>query len=197
MTGQMRTDDTGHVHRSFHHLPEDERRKWQDPEAILREIGLKPGDTFADIGCGNGYFTLPAARMVGEKGIVYGVDTDSEAIASLDDSAKAEGLQNIKLTVGEAETTVFCAACADFVFMGIDLHDFRDPAAVLRNAAIMLKPHGSLVDVDWKKEKMPFGPPPDIRFDETKAKSLITAAGFKIKSVAPNGLYHYLIIAKL
>jgi ubiquinone/menaquinone biosynthesis C-methylase UbiE len=197
MTGQMRIDDTGHVHCGLHHMPEEERRQWQNPEAILREIGLKPGDTFVDIGCGNGYFSLPAARMVGEKGTVYGVDTDGEAIGSLDKSAKAEGLRNLKLTIGEAETAVFCEACADFVFLGIVLHDFRDPAAVLRNAAVMLKPGGRLVDLDWKKEIMPFGPPLEIRFDEAKAKSLIAGAGFKITSVLLNNLYHYMIIARL
>jgi len=48
------------------------RRKWQDPDVVLMEIGLKPDATFIDVGCGEGFFTLPAVRLVGEKGRVYG-----------------------------------------------------------------------------------------------------------------------------
>jgi len=182
--------------RSFPHMPEAERRKWQDSKTILSEIGLKPDDTFVDIGCGEGYFTLAAARVVGEKGIVYGIDIDEDAINRLQQSYKKEDLKNIILIVGDAETTVFCNRCADIVFLGIDLHDFRDPSAVLKNARKMLKADGKLVDLDWKKEPAPFGPPVEIRFDEAKATMLIEGAGFKIESVKPEGLHHYLIIAK-
>ena len=181
----------------FPHMDESERRKWQDPEAILAEIGLKPGDTFVDIGCGEGYFTLPAARKVGEKGAVYGVDIDDGAIERLKLAAKKEALKNLILTAGNAETTIFCDRCADITFLGIDLHDFNTPSAVLNNAWKMLKPDGKLVDLDWKKEPAPFGPPIEIRFDEAKAKNLIENAGFKVESIKPNGLYHYLIIAKV
>ena len=43
---------------------EQERRKWQNPEDILAEIGLRSGMTFMDIGCCQGFFTIPAARIV-------------------------------------------------------------------------------------------------------------------------------------
>ena len=177
--------------------PDDEkRRKWQNPEAILAGIGVKPGLTFLDIGCGSGFFTIPAAKLVGNKGKVYGLDIDSEAIARITRKADSEGLRNIYLEIGKAEELVLCQACADIVFFGIDLHDFADPAKVLANARTMLKPNGRLVDLDWKKEPMDFGPPFRIRFSETEAAQLIEAAGFKIESVEDNGRYHYLIIAR-
>ena len=197
MAGQMKNAGNGHLHRGNAHMPEAERLKWQNPDLILREIGLTPGHTFVDIGCGKGYFTLPAARLVGNKGTVYGVDTDKNAITILRRSAEKEGLFNIILTEGEAEKTLFCTGCADFIFLGIVLHDFRDPIAVLRNAAAMIKLGGKLVDLDWLKEPMPFGPPLEIRFTEEKAKNIITSAGFKIASTSRSGLYHYIITAKL
>ncbi len=88
-----------------------------------------------------------------------------------------------------------CEECADRVFFGIDLHDFEDAAVVLRNAKKMLHPSGLLIDLDWKDEPMPFGPPPEKRFSVEKAKNLITSAGFRIISVQDSGPYHYLIIA--
>jgi ubiquinone/menaquinone biosynthesis C-methylase UbiE len=173
-----------------------ERRKWQDPEAILKGIGLKSGDVFADIGCGGGFFALPAARIVGEKGKIYGVDASEESISGLKAQAAREGLKNLYLTVGKAEESVLCRQCADFVFFGIALHDFQDPSRVLENAKIMIKPDGELVDLDWKKNAE-IGPPLHIRFDEAKAIRLITEAGFKVEKTGDSGIYHYLIIARL
>jgi len=174
-----------------------ERRKWMDPDTILSGIGLKAGLTFLDIGCGGGFFALPAARIVGPGGRVYGLDPDARAIAVLKAQAAREKLENLHLTVGRGEETVLCDKCADIVFFGIDLHDFQDPAMVLENARKMIKPSGRLVNLDWKKVDMRFGPPLEKRFNEHEAGTLIEAAGFSIESVAYSGPYHYLITAKL
>ena len=181
-------------HRWFN--DEKERRRWQNPEAILADIGLRPGFTFMDIGCGDGFFALPAARLVGKKGKVYGLDVDGEAIDRLKQKAMKEGLENLSLEVGEAEDTVLREACADIVFFGINLHDFRNPREVLMNAKRMLKPTGRLIDLDWKKEPMEIGPPLPIRFSYEKAVRLIKAAGFIIDEVKEAGPYHYLVVAK-
>jgi len=181
---------------SAYHEDDAERRRWQNPEAILREIGLSPGQTFVDIGCGDGFFSFPAARMVGSSGKVYGLDIDSEAIKCMTQRAEEEGLTNLILTVGKAEQLVPCKACADFVFFGIVLHDFDEPSEVLMNAKMMLKPTGCLVDVDWRKESMELGPPFSIRFSEQEAVSLLERAGFMIDAVKKSGIYHYMVVAK-
>jgi ubiquinone/menaquinone biosynthesis C-methylase UbiE len=173
-----------------------ERRKWQNPEAILADIGLKPGFTFIDVGCGGGFFTLPAARMVGRRGKVYGLDVDNRSITSLKELAAKEGLKNLNLTVGQAEESVICEQCADIVFFGIALHDFQDPARVLENARRMVKSAGKLVNLDWKKEPMDLGPPLKIRFSEDMAVHLIQTAGFTVETVKESGPYHYLVVAK-
>lgn len=174
---------------------DSERRTWQDPEAILSEIGLRPGFTFADIGCGGGFFALPAARMVGKEGKVYGLDTNAASIAALKEQSAREGLKNLYLAIGRAEEIIPCRHCADIVFFGMALHDFQDPSRVLENAGSIIKPAGRLVNLDWKKEAA-LGPPSNIRFDEKKASDLIVNAGFQIESVKDSGLYHYLIMAK-
>jgi ubiquinone/menaquinone biosynthesis C-methylase UbiE len=148
-----------------------------------------------DIGCGSGFFTLPAARITGSNGKVYGLDIQSNAIDEVQKKAASEGLSNVELTLGRAEDVIICHACADVVFFGIDLHDFEDPAKVLRNAHQMLKPDGKLVDLDWKKVETALGPPISKRFDEDTASHLIEQANFRIKSIKDSGKYHYLIIA--
>jgi ubiquinone/menaquinone biosynthesis C-methylase UbiE len=183
-----------HGHKKYH--DEAERRQWQEPEPILRKIGMGPGKKLADVGCGSGYFTIPAARMAGSGGAVYGVDPDTEALHELKAKAEKEGLTNIFITAGDAEAVVPCEGCADIVFFGICLHDFREPGQVLLNAKRILKKGGVLADLDWKKKPTSRGPPLDIRFDEAKASALIKAAGFAIEAVSDSGPDHYLIFAR-
>jgi precorrin-6B methylase 2 len=57
-----------------------ERRQPQDPEKILTSLGVAPGMVFIDIGCGDGYFAIPAAHRVRPQGKVYAVDIDAGAL---------------------------------------------------------------------------------------------------------------------
>lgn len=184
------------MHSHEYYGYEHARREWQNPEEILGKIGLKAGLTFMDIGCGDGYFTLPAARIVGKDGKVYGVDVNPEAIGRLKKQAAKIGFGNFILRVGTAEETIFCEACVDIIFYSVVLHDFEDPAKVLANARKMIKPEGRLVDLDWKKEPMEIGPPLRIRFSEEQATKLITKAGFRIASVESLGHLNYLVVAQ-
>jgi ubiquinone/menaquinone biosynthesis C-methylase UbiE len=174
---------------------DEQRRTWQDPDRILSEIGVTRGDVFVDVGCGDGFFAIPAARRVGASGAVYGVDINVYAVRRLRDEAARVGVTNLTAMTGRAEDTVFGEACVDVVFFGIDLHDFQDPRQVLRNARRMLKPGGRVIDLDWKKEPMELGPPLRIRFSEEDATRLLTEAGFTVESVKAIGRYHYMVTA--
>jgi ubiquinone/menaquinone biosynthesis C-methylase UbiE len=172
-----------------------ERRLWQDPDRILSSIGLREGDVFVDIGCGEGFFALPAARRIGKAGRVFALDINSDAIARIREQAESEGLSQVSAEIKEAEAAVVCEGCADIVFFGNDLHDFSDPGRVIRNAHMMLKPSGRLVNLDWKPISMNFGPPLEKRFSVARAKNLIESGGLKILSAQDAGPYHYLIQA--
>jgi len=175
-------------------LDEKTRRSWYNPESVIAD--LQGGMTFIDVGCGDGFFSLLAAKKVGPNGRVYAVDVHSSRVKMLQDKADAKKLSNIVAVVGRAEDTVFCKGCADIVFYSMDLHDFDDSVQVLGNAKLMLKPDGKIIDLDWKKIKMEFGPPFDIRFSEQKVSELLDAAGFKVESARDAGPYHYLLTGK-
>jgi ubiquinone/menaquinone biosynthesis C-methylase UbiE len=175
---------------------DDDRRKWQNPEAILKEIGLKNGFTFIDLGCGGGFFSIPAALIVGEQGRVYALDADAEAIEITKGKATAKGLRNLIFRAGKAEEEILCSNCADIVFFGNVLHDFENPSQVLANCRKVLRPAGRLIDLDWKAEPMELGPPLEIRFSTHKASELIKAAGFEIVEMRESGPFHYIIEAR-
>ena len=178
------------------HFGEGAIRKWHHPEISLESLGLREGMTFTDVGCGYGFFTIQAASIVGETGKVYAVDIDPASIDQLKREAADKGLKNINAKVGEAEKTVFCDACSDIVFYSIVLHDFRDPAEVLHNAKRMIKPSGTIVNLDWKKKLMSLGPPLHIRFSEEQASNLIKQAGFTIETVKDVEEDFYIVMAK-
>ena len=183
----------------MHHTYRNEvqRRKWQNPEKILTEVGVKAGDVFIDLACGFGFFAIPAAEMIGSEGVVCGVDVDDVALGELRAQSARAGLGNVRVKLAAAEDASLCERCADIVFIGIALHDFKDPFKVLQNAKNTLKKDGRLVNLDWKKEATPFGPPLNLRFSEPEAASLIERAGFNIVSIQDSGPYHYVIEANL
>lgn len=181
------------AHR-WHYSDWEERKKRQDPVEILSRIGLGEGETFIDLGSGDGFFSLQAARMVGEGGKVYAVDANSDAIKFLQKKASEEKLENVIAKISVAEESVLCDQCGDLVFFAQVLHDFQDQAKVLKNAFEMLKPGGRVVNLDWKKEHAELGPPYDIRFSEDTAQDLLTEAGFEIDSVEELDEHHYIIM---
>ena len=62
----------------------------------LQKAGIKRGKTVLDFGCGSGTYTIPAAKIVGEEGIVYALDKDKKVLDELMQKAEYAGLENIK-----------------------------------------------------------------------------------------------------
>ena len=175
-------------------LDEATRRAWYNPDAVLQD--LHEGMVFVDVGCGDGFFTILASKKVGKNGKVYAVDIDPDGIEKLKSKAKTEGLTNINTKVGKAEDTIFCKQCADLILYSMDLHDFGDPVKVLQNAKQMIKPTGRLIDLDWKKQQMSFGPPVTIRFSQDQASGLMRSSGFTVVDTRDAGPYHYILTVK-
>ncbi len=169
-----------------------------EPEEALSKLGLKPGDNLADIGCGDGFFSIPAARIVGPVGQVYAIDATEEAIELFRAAVANSGLGNIHITLGNAEETAVCQGCADVALMANVLHDFENPLKVLENIKKTLKPGGVLADLDWKKEpRQMHGPPLNIRLSQEEASAMLQQAGFNVFDSSLSGPFHYLLLARL
>jgi len=72
-------------------------KEWlnEEGEIFLENIGIKKGDVVLDFGCGDGPYTIPAAKVVSKKGKVYAIDKDIESMDKLMEIAKTKGLKNI------------------------------------------------------------------------------------------------------
>jgi ubiquinone/menaquinone biosynthesis C-methylase UbiE len=85
----------------------DDLEKWLEGkgEEVLRKMGIKNGQTILDFGCGSGAYTIPAARIVCEEGIIHALDRDKRSLDELMRRAELEELRNIRRmdTSGEVE----------------------------------------------------------------------------------------------
>jgi len=76
---------------------EVEVKEWlkNNAEIFLQEIGIKKGQKVLDFGCNKGNYTIPAARIVGEKGRVYGIDKEGKSLTKTIKRLKSQGLNNV------------------------------------------------------------------------------------------------------
>src|SRR6202162_6619055 len=72
-------------------------------DRVMDILGITPGKTVADIGAGSGWFTVRAARRVGDAGVVYAVDINPESIRHIDERAQTEKLRNVKTILGKPD----------------------------------------------------------------------------------------------
>jgi ubiquinone/menaquinone biosynthesis C-methylase UbiE len=122
-------------------------RDWLCPPIrILREAGVCPGMTILDFGCGPGGFSLAAARLVGEKGMVYAVDIHPLAVKSVQKSAKEQRLKNIKTILQDGTVCLenFDRESIDMILLYDVLHGLSQPDAVLAGLHQVLRPEGIL-----------------------------------------------------
>ena len=84
------------------------------PVDLLVQSGLSEGMTVVDYGCGPGFLTLPAARVVGREGRVYAVDVEPSMVALVAERAVEAGLRNVDALHNEAGVAPLPDAVADF-----------------------------------------------------------------------------------
>ena len=159
-------------------LDNEERRRILPPTETIEKLGLAAGMNFADVGCGIGYFTLPAAKITGEKAKVYALDVSADMLGILKQRAAEQGLQNIKIVQTEPYDLKLESGCADFALCSLVLHEVEDKHMFLQEIARVLRPKGVLAVIEWKKVKGERGPSEQERIAEDELKSALQACGF-------------------
>ncbi len=180
-----------------HHarLDDPARRKILNPEEILRKAELRSGLVVCDIGCGTGFFTLSAARMVGEKGLVYGVDSSAEMLELLRKKLAGGEPDNIQLVLSQELTIPLPDRTADFAFMSNVLHEITQRSSFLQEVHRLVRPGGTVTVVDWVAAPTEAGPPVGDRLPKEQALDLLEQAGFRVVKEFEAGPFHYGVTA--
>ena len=133
-----------------------ERFAGTDPEETLSGIGVTAGSTVVDYGCGPGYFTLAAARLVGPSGRVYAVDLEPSMVSLVSTRAAEAGLANVSAVLSDGLSAPVSDAVADVIICVQIMHYHsrrEDRVAIARDLSRMLKADGSVLIVQWKPKR--------------------------------------------
>lgn len=97
---------------------ESRLREWlMDPRQTLRGAGIEPGQTVLEVGCGTGFFTLHAAKMIGEGGHLIAMDPLSDFVDRVRTKVGEAGLKNVEVIKRDALNTELDAGSLDLVLL--------------------------------------------------------------------------------
>jgi ubiquinone/menaquinone biosynthesis C-methylase UbiE len=159
-------------------LVRESRQREEDCKTLIKQLKIKPGQTLCDIGCGNGFYTLKMAKLVGEKGKVYAVDIQPEMLRLLMARALEQNIKNIVPVLGSLHDPHLPAGEIDLVLLVDVYHEFSHPEHMLASIRKCLSSTGRVALGEFRMED----PKVPIKLLHKMSKAQIK------KEYLPNGL---------
>jgi ubiquinone/menaquinone biosynthesis C-methylase UbiE len=154
----------------------------KDHVDLLRPANVAQGGTWADLGSGNGAFTLALRELVGSDATIYAVDKDRRALGELENLHRARfgppssPLTTNLITLNQDFSRLRDISALDGVVMANSLHFFKDKEKILNHVREILKPHGALLLVEYNVDLGNMWVPHPLSFEAYRA--LAPRAGF-------------------
>jgi SAM-dependent methyltransferase len=143
---------------------EEARDRLKEADHIMDAADVRPGMTVADIGAGEGYYTVRLARRVGKEGRVLAEDIMPEIIDALGQRVNRENWTNVSVKLGTPDDPKLPEASFDRIFMVHMYHEITEPYAFLWRLYPALKPDGQIIVVDANRLTQNHGtPPPQLK----------------------------------
>lgn len=180
--------------RKKEQLLSEEREQILKPEQLLRGLGLKEGDTMADIGCGPGFFTIPAAQIVGERGVVLAADVQGEMLSAVKSRVTEKGLKNVRVVKTSDTDVPLPADSCDFVLLAFVLHEIDNRASFLHKVGKLLKKKARLAVIEWQPIAEESGPPVENRIAPESVAEDAHAAGLQTLDRNELNDHHYVMV---
>ncbi len=153
--------------------------------AVIRLASVRPGMRVADVGAGEGYYTLKLAAAVGPNGEVIAEDIVPGVVARLKRRVGDAGLANVRVVLGAPDDPAIPTASIDRVFMIHMYHEVAQPFALMWHLHNALRSGGRVAVVDTYRGTASHGTPPkllrcelaSVGFRQTAFQDLGAAAG--------------------
>ncbi len=155
------------------------RRNALPPRETLLSLGLTEEVNFADIGCGIGYFTIPAALIVNPANVVIAIDPSAEMIAEASKRAVEAGVNHIEFVHSDPLDFKIPKESVDFALLANVFHEITEKAEFVHLVLDILKPGGKLALIEWNEEIKEMGPPENHRISEEETDRWMQEGGFK------------------
>jgi ubiquinone/menaquinone biosynthesis C-methylase UbiE len=147
---------------SARYLDEDARDRVGEAETVMRLAGIRAGMWVADVGAGEGYYTVRLSPLVGPRGRVLAQDIVPETRDNLAQRVTRERLDNVAVKLGEPNNPMLPAASFDRVFLIHMYHEVQRPSEFLWHLRPSLKADGRVVVVDADRPTSQHGTPPRL-----------------------------------
>ena len=158
---------------------EDARDRLGEAEQVIQLAGVRQGMSVADIGAGEGYYTVRLAPVVGRRGRVLAEDIVPEVEERLVQRVHRDNLDNVAVKLGEADDPKLPPRSFDRIFLVHVYHEVESPYAFLWNMREGLKPDGEVIVVDADRPPKRHGMPPKLLECE------FAALGLKLHRLEP------------
>jgi SAM-dependent methyltransferase len=149
-----------------------------EANSVMDWAGIKPGFTVADIGAGEGYYTIRLAKRVGAQGRVLAQDINAGALQRLGERVERDRLNNVSIKPGAIDDPRLPTNSFDRIFMVHMYHEVTEPYAFLWHLRPALRSGGQVIVVDRDLPTDQHGIPPKLLFCE------FAALGYKLVSFA-------------
>jgi demethylmenaquinone methyltransferase/2-methoxy-6-polyprenyl-1,4-benzoquinol methylase len=127
-------------------MMESRLRQWlMNPVKTLQGAGIRPGQTVLEVGCGTGFFTMPAAQLIGDQGRLVAMDVLSKYTERVLKKVKSADLKNVRVVKRDALDTGLDSASIDAVLLfGVIPFPSLPLSRLLPEMHRILKPEGNL-----------------------------------------------------
>ncbi|GAA4465696.1 class I SAM-dependent methyltransferase [Novipirellula rosea] len=139
-------------HQGAPWLIRDNRDDEENASESFVQLQLTEGMVVCDLGCGNGYWTLPMAKKVGESGRVLAVDIQREMLQKLRVRGAKAKLRNIEPILGKVDDPNLPLGEVDLILMVDVYHEFSHPESMLWHMHRALKPNGVIALLEYREE---------------------------------------------
>ena len=153
---------------------EVQRDSVNEAQTVMDLADIRENMTVADIGAGEGYYTVRLAMRVGKKGRVLAQDIDAAALHRLGERVERERFDNVSIKPGAADDPRLPHASFDRVFLVHMYHEVIEPYAFLWRLRPSLRPGARVIVVDTDRATDQHGIPPSLLFCE------FNAVGFRL-----------------
>jgi demethylmenaquinone methyltransferase/2-methoxy-6-polyprenyl-1,4-benzoquinol methylase len=148
----MKTEDLGNskilnlLFKPAGMMMESRLRHWMfNPVKTLQGADIPPGQTILEVGSGTGFFTIPAAQMIGDKGCLIAMDVSSGFIERVSKKVQTADLKNVRIVKRDALDTGLDTASIDKVLLfGVIPFPLLPFNRLLPEMNRVLKPEGTL-----------------------------------------------------
>ena len=148
--GRILAQPMSHLGASW--LVRPERDQEENASLSFRQLKLQPGMTVCDLGCGNGYWTLPMAREVGGDGRVLAVDIQAEMLQKLRERSAQFNYTHIEPIRSTVSDPRLPENQVDLLLMVDVYHEFSHPESMLWGIRRSLKSNGVVALLEYREE---------------------------------------------